>query len=141
MRSVHALSTAVFLLYFLINCSSCQKCVIQTNVFDYWENMCECVLIAKNIGLMTTNECVQINQPEDYRLKYNDIVSFIKVLIADNNKFTISVTDKDFDIKNSTIFQTNLMDLENNGISKAEVCDVIEQADNYLNMRLHVDEC
>ncbi|KAL5285146.1 hypothetical protein ACFFRR_007095 [Megaselia abdita] len=115
-----------------------ENCIVQTNVFGTWEDVCKCVLIGRRIVLLNDVDCVEVKQPEDYRVSIgNSEYSNVEVVIADSERFTLLVVQNLLPYKNSGCSKADY--LEN--ISKKEVHDVLKTASTYLNMSLSALEC
>lgn len=123
----------------LVNATGRENCIVQTNVFETWEEVCKCALIGPQIVLLNDVDCVEVKQPEDYGVSIgsNSHFSNVEVVIADSQRFTLLVLRNLLPYKNHGCNKVDY--LEN--ISKSEVHDVLKTASNYLNMSLSALEC
>lgn len=121
-----------------VNAAGRENCIVQTNVFETWEEVCKCAIIGPQIALLNDVGCVEVKQPEDYRVSIGSRDFFnVEVVIADSERFTLLVVRNLLPYKSS---ECNKVDyLEN--ISKNEVHDVLKTASKYLNMSLSALEC
>lgn len=114
-----------------------ENCIVETNVFETWEEVCKCALIGPQIVLLNDVNCVEVKQPEDYRVNIGSTFSNVEVVIADSKYFTLLVVHDLLPYKNLGCNKKDY--LEN--ISKNEVHDVLKSARKYLNMSLSALEC